>query len=62
MGRQMLKNEAEISITAASADDLLEIGMKYCIGREVSLNLVAAHKWFNLAAFKGSERDRKSVV
>ncbi len=28
MGRQMMKNEAEFSIAAATADDLLEIGMK----------------------------------
>ena len=55
MGRQMMKNEAEISFAAATADDLLEIGMKYFIGRDVSMNLVEAHKWFNLAALKGSE-------
>ena len=55
MGRQITKNEAEISITAVTAEDLLEIGMKYCIGRDVSQNLVAAHKWFNLAALNGSE-------
>ena len=54
MGRQMAL-EAEVSIAAATAEDLLEIGMKYCIGRDVTLNLVAAHKWFNLAALKGSE-------
>ena len=55
MGRQITKNEAEISITSVTAEVLLEIGMKYCIGRDVSQNLVAAHKWFNLAALKGSE-------
>ncbi len=54
MGRQMTL-EAEVSIAAATAEDLLEIGMKYCIGRDVTLDLVAAHKWFNLAALKGSE-------
>lgn len=54
MGRQMAL-EAEVSIAAATAEELLEIGMKYCIGRDVTLNLVAAHKWFNLAALKGSE-------
>ena len=52
MGRQIAE-EAEISISAATAEDLLEIGMRYCIGRDVTLNLVAAHKWFNLAALKG---------
>jgi len=55
MGRQIARNEAEISITAVTAEDLLEIGMKYCTGHDVSQNLVAAHKWFNLAALKGSE-------
>jgi uncharacterized protein len=55
MGRQTTINEAEISISAVTAEDLLEIGMRYCIGRDVSQNLVAAHKWFNLAALKGSE-------
>jgi TPR repeat protein len=54
MGRQIAKKEAEISITAVTAEDLLEIGMKYCTGHDVSKNLVAAHKWFNLAALKGS--------
>ena len=55
MGRQMMKNEAEISFASVTADDLLEICMKYCIGRDVSMNLGEAHKWFNLAALKGSE-------
>jgi hypothetical protein len=36
MGRQTAKSEAEISITAVTAEDLLEIGMKYCTGHDVS--------------------------
>jgi uncharacterized protein len=55
MGRQTMENEPEISVATATAEALLEIGMKYCTGREVSQNLVIAHKWFNLAAMKGSE-------
>jgi uncharacterized protein len=55
MGSQTMENEPEISIATATAEDLLEIGMKYCIGRGVSQNFVVAHKWFNLAAMKGSE-------
>jgi uncharacterized protein len=55
MGRQFRTIEPEFSLTTASADDMFELGMKYCIGRDVSQNLVAAHKWFNLAALKGSE-------
>ena len=55
MGRQIEKSEPEISLTTATAEDMLDLGMRYCIGRDVSQNYVAAHKWFNLAALKGSE-------
>lgn len=40
---------------SASAEELLAMGLKYCFGRGVSQNYVEAHKWFNLAALKGSE-------
>jgi TPR repeat protein len=49
---------AEITPNAATADILFELGMMYCIGREVEQDNVAAHKWFNLAALKGSEDAR----
>ena len=49
---------AEITPNAATADILFELGMMYCIGRDVSMDYVAAHKWFNLAALKGSEDAR----
>lgn len=38
---------------------LLALGIMYCSGREVAQDYVTAHKWFNLAALKGSE-DAKS--
>jgi TPR repeat protein len=37
-----------------SADDLFELGMMYSSGRSVAADLVTAHKWFNLAAMRGS--------
>ena len=55
MGRQTVNQEREFSVATATAEDLLEIGMKYCLGRGVSQNFVEAHKWLNLAALKGSE-------
>jgi hypothetical protein len=55
MGSQAMEYANEISVATATAEALLEIGMKYCTGREVSQNFVLAHKWFNLAAMKGSE-------
>jgi TPR repeat protein len=38
----------------ATADTLFELGMMYSSGRSIPIDLVAAHKWFNLAAMKGS--------
>jgi uncharacterized protein len=38
----------------AASDVLFELGMMYSIGCDVPVDLVAAHKWFNLAAMKGN--------
>lgn len=39
---------------AGVADMLFELGMMYSVGRDVPIDLVSAHKWFNLAAAKGN--------
>ncbi len=38
----------------AASDMLFELGMMYSIGRDMPIDLVSAHKWFNLAAMKGN--------
>ncbi len=40
----------------AQADILFELGMMYATGRDCPVDIVAAHKWFNIAAIKGSVR------
>lgn len=40
-------------------EDLCQMGLVYSTGLGVAEDLVAAHKWFNLAALKGNE-DAKS--
>lgn len=40
--------------TTAQADILFELGMMYATGRDCETDVVAAHKWFNIAAIKGS--------
>ena len=40
----------------AQADILFELGIMYATGRDCEADLVAAHKWFNIAAIKGSVR------
>ena len=37
------------------ADALYNLGLAYSTGQGVEVDYVAAHKWFNLAAMKGSE-------
>ncbi len=41
---------------AAQADLLFELGMMYASGRDCEVDMVTAHKWFNIAAIKGSAR------
>jgi len=55
-------NSRDIVETAAAAgipDALFELGLMYCSGRGVALDLVEAHKWFNLAAVRGNEDARR---
>ena len=42
----------------SSADMLFHLGMMYCLGRDVDQDYVMAHKWFNIAALKGSAEAR----
>jgi TPR repeat protein len=48
--------------SATSADALFELGMMYCSGRDVRVDLVAAHKWFNLAAMRGNAAAKRYRV
>ena len=38
------------------ADTFCNMGLMYATGRGCETDLVAAHKWLNIAAIKGSER------
>ena len=40
----------------ARADVLCDMGLMYATGRGCDIDLVAAHKWLNIAAIKGSDR------
>ena len=43
------------------ADALYELGVAYSTGTHgIEVDLVEAHKWFNLAALNGSERGQES--
>ena len=45
----------EMNPLSANAEDLLNLGLQYCLGHGVKQSLVTAHKWFNISALKGNE-------
>src|ERR1700739_1740301 len=45
---------APLGAGPVSGDMLFELGMMYSVGRDAPVDLVSAHKWFNLAAVKGN--------
>ncbi len=47
--------EYGLSVETTTGEDLYRIGLLYAEGVACEQDLVAAHKWFNLAAMKGSE-------
>jgi len=46
--------EDSIRHGVADADKLLQLGMMYSAGNSVPADMVAAHKWFNIAARHGN--------
>ncbi|ASY55740.1 sel1 repeat family protein [Sinorhizobium sp. CCBAU 05631] len=57
----MARFDFEITSDAAMGgenrtDILCEMGLAYATGRGRPVDLVAAHKWLNIAAIKGSDR------
>lgn len=52
---ELPENAGGIAAHSATADILFELGMMYCNGYGVEKDVVAAHKWLNLAALKGSD-------
>lgn len=57
MARFEINNADTASMGAsAQADILFNMGLMYATGRDCETDLVAAHKWFNIAAIKGCDR------
>ena len=49
----------------ATADLFYDLGIRYSVGTCVPADLVAAHKWFNIAALKGCSdaiRQRQEIA
>jgi TPR repeat protein len=46
---------SEITGAGGTPDALFELGLMHCAGRDGALDLINAHKWFNLAAIRGND-------
>lgn len=53
---EVLDHELATMGGQAQADTLCEMGLRHATGRDGAIDLVAAHKWLNIAAIKGSDR------
>ena len=49
------RDMTEAAAPGATSDALLQLGLMYSLGRNVELNYIEAHKWFNLAALRGND-------
>jgi len=54
--------QCELAAQAGQSDALYNLGLIYSTGSGVDVDFVIAHKWFNLAALRGSSeaQDRRS--
>lgn len=43
-----------VAAQCGAPDALFELGIQYATGLDVEADLIAAHKWFNLAAMRGN--------
>jgi hypothetical protein len=49
----------DVGAVQGGGDALFQLGLMYCAGREVELDYIAAHKWFNLAALSGNAEAKR---
>ena len=47
------RETGEYAAQGGQHDALFELGLNFCTGRDGTVDLVEAHKWFNIAAVKG---------
>ncbi|MBA2127170.1 sel1 repeat family protein [Hyphomicrobium methylovorum] len=45
----------EFAAQGGQHDALFEMGLSCCTGRDGSIDLVQAHKWFNISAMRGND-------
>lgn len=56
---QYLLDSRILDAASGNASACFELGMAYSCGSGVAIDLVEAHKWFNLAAVNGDSRGQE---
>lgn len=51
---RMERDIANQALVVSGSDGLFELGLQFSSGRAGGVDLVEAHKWFNLAAARGN--------
>lgn len=51
-------DKGTLATDGGRSESLYDLGLIYSTGNGVEVDLVTAHKWFNLAAMRGSEAAR----
>lgn len=53
------RDTIEYAAQGGQADALFELGLIWCSGRNGAVDLIEAHKWFNLAAMRGNDEAKR---
>lgn len=53
------RGSVEYATLGNQPDALYELGLRYATGRDGDVDLIEAHKWFNLAALRGNDEARR---
>ncbi|CAA2138532.1 sel1 repeat family protein [Hyphomicrobium sp. ghe19] len=55
----VLSRQMDYSAQGDQSDAFFELGLSCCTGRDGAVDLVQAHKWFNIAASKGNDEAKR---
>jgi uncharacterized protein len=58
-GMEPVPADPEAAFAGGVAETAFDLGLRYCAGREVAVDFVEAHKWFNIAALRGNAEAKR---
>jgi hypothetical protein len=53
------RQTSEYAAQGDQSDALFELGLSYSTGRDGTVDLIQAHKWFNIAAARGNDEAKR---